>query len=214
MPNEREKVIEQAKQRYKVLREMGLVGVYTDAPGKYGDIEAWPPEEAGTADYKRPEGIPLEKFGVQVFNSGKTKPIDVLADVASHHLVYTDPTMIGYYQQFKDSLTQQQKNGFKEDYQHAIKYEGETRPFDTWLEVSRLPTYFRGYTFNQWPEEFTSKVFTPDQIKLFNQVRDYLGVNNNTTPQIEPGISNQPIMNQQEGREKAINNYLKDIYNQ
>lgn len=44
------------------------------------------------------------------------------------------------------------------------------------MNHTRLPAYFRGYTFDQWPSDFTSKVFTPEQIQIFDNVRKYLGV--------------------------------------
>jgi hypothetical protein len=180
VPNQDGQVIpnnafEQALQQYPILQKVGVKGVYTNTPGKYGDIESWQPGEPGTTGYERPKDIPLDAFGVQVFGGGKTKPIDVLADVASHYMVNTDPTMKQYYQEFKDSLTPRQKEKLQRDYQYD-KERGEKRPFDQWAEASRLPSFFRGYTFNQWPEEFTSKLFNKDQIQLFNKVRDYLGV--------------------------------------
>ncbi|MDC1444481.1 hypothetical protein N8192_00425 [bacterium] len=176
-------VIERALQQYKILQQMNLKGMYTPGVGKYGNIESWQPGEPGTTGYERPKDIPLNTFGVQVFQGGKTKPIDVLADAVSHQLVNTDPVLKKYYQGFKDSLTPKQKEKLQLDYKHAKEVEGETRPFEQWAEISRLPSFFRGYTFNQWPDEFNKQVFTPQQIKMFDQVRKYLGVNEpNNTP--------------------------------
>jgi hypothetical protein len=169
-------VFEQAVRQYPILQKLGVKGVYTGGTGKYGDIESWQPGEPGIAGYERPKDIPLDTFGVQVFGGGKTKPIDVLADVASHHLINTDPEIKGYYQEFKSSLTLEQKEKLQRDYQYDKENSGETRPFDQWAEQSRLPAFFRGYTFKQWPDDFNKKVFTPDQIKLFDKVRKYLGV--------------------------------------
>ncbi len=164
-------VISDALKQYPILQNIGLQGVYSDKPLKYhGDIESWSPTEEGEPDNLRPAGLPKGTFGVQVYQGGKTKPIDVLADAVSHHLVNTDPQMKQYYQEFKDSLTPKQQDKLKADYQYAKENEGETRPFEQWVEASRLPAFFRGYTFNQWPKEFTSKLFTPDQIKLFDKV--------------------------------------------
>jgi hypothetical protein len=169
-------IVDQAIQRYPILGQIGLRGVETNAKGKYGDIESWQPGESGTIGYERPKELPLDKFGVQVFNEGKTKPIDVLADVVSHNLVKTDPKLNQAYQEFKGSLTDYQKGKLQRDYEYDKKNSGEQRPFDQWAEAVRLPAYFRGYTFNQWPDEWNQNFYSPEQIKNLDQVKNYLGV--------------------------------------
>jgi hypothetical protein len=169
-------VVKQAIQQYPILGQQELNSVHTDTPGKYGDIESWPPGETGEKGYERPQGLPLNSFGVQVFNGGKTKPTDVLADVVSHRMINTDPTIKKSYQNFKESLTDYQKEKLQRDYEYAKQNDHETRPFNQWAELSRLPAYYRGYTFDQWPENWNRNFYSPEQIKNLDQVRQYLGV--------------------------------------
>lgn len=167
----------QALEQYPILGQMGIQGVVTPGPSKYGGgIESWPIGETGEADYPRPTGLASNVFGVQIFDPEKTRPIDVLADVASHYMVYNDPKMKQFYQDFRESLTPRQQEKLQRDYEYAKQNLGETRPFDVFVEHSRLPGFFRGYTFGQWPEKYNKELFTPDQIKLFDKVRRYLGV--------------------------------------
>ena len=177
IPND-SNIVQKALEQYPILKKMGLQGTYTDIPGKYGGIESWPPGESGEPGYERPIDLPLDKFGVQVFKSGGVggplKPIDVLADAVSHHLVNDDPKLKQFYQDFKDSLTDQQKEKLQKDYERD--HPEKDIPFNQYVEHDRLPAFFRGYTFNQWPEEFTSKLFNKKQIRIFDKVRDYVGI--------------------------------------
>lgn len=168
-------VVTAAKNLYPILNSLNLVSSYEPGNAK-GMLEFWPPGEPGTTGYYRPKDIPIESMGVQVFDRSKVRPIDILADVTSHHLVKSDPAMKKYYEQFLGSVTPDQQRRFQDDYQHARNVEGEQRPYETWLQTTRLPAYFRGYTFKQWPDKFNKHVFTPEQITLFNEVRKYLGV--------------------------------------
>lgn len=167
-------VVEQAITQYPILAGLGIKSSY-DYGAHPGYLEFWNKTEEGTSNYQRPSNIPLGSIGLQIL-SQKTTPTDVLADVASHYLRKTDPTVKSYYQQFVNSLTPMQHQRLQEDYAYSRAHEGETRPFGEWLQTTRLPAYFRGYTFNQWPSSFTSKLFTPQQIAIFNKVRSYLGV--------------------------------------
>jgi hypothetical protein len=40
-----------------------------------------------------------------------------------------------------------------------------------------MPGFLRGYTFNQWPEEFNKRAYRPEQINLLNKLKQHLGVN-------------------------------------
>ncbi|HDL64309.1 MAG TPA: hypothetical protein ENH12_02845 [Proteobacteria bacterium] len=168
------RVVDQAIRKYPILSRYGLKGVVSLGAQPY-KLEFWDLEDPGSAQEPRPKEIPLGSIGVQIF-SEKVRPIDVLADVVSHYLRFHDPKIKAYYQEFVDSLTFAQKERLKVDYQWSRENEGTTEPYETWVKRVRLPAYFRGYTFNQWPGSFTQKVFTPAQIDLFDQVRKYVGV--------------------------------------
>lgn len=172
MPGEYPNLLDQAKQQYQVLRNMDIA--YADNPqeGK-GYLEFWPPNEPGAPESPRPQSIPLGKPGVEVYR-GDTRPIDILGDVVSHHLINTDPKISSYYDKFRQSLNPSQQTILKEQYLHARDREGERRPYDQWLTMSGLPSYFRGYAFQQWPQQNIDKYYTPEQIKMFDEMGSYL----------------------------------------
>jgi len=138
-------------------------------------LETWLPGDPGSAREPRPAQIPQQGVGVEVFDRNVT-PQDVYADVASHYLRTNDPTLHAYYTHFAQSLTPEQEQRLQDDYQWSRQHEGTTAPYDQWLRNVRLPAYFRGYVFRQWPQQFNNKVFTPQQRALLDQVRGYLNV--------------------------------------
>jgi hypothetical protein len=165
-------VLDQAREQYPILKGVDLG--YTENPNNSGNyLEFWPPGETGDDKYPRPQALPMEKPGLEI-NRSDTRPIDVLGDVVSHHLVNTDPKISQYYQQFKGSLTPDQNDILREQYQRAQQHEGEKRPYDQWAETAGLPAYFRGYAFQQWPAEEASKYYTPEQLGRFDEMMGYL----------------------------------------
>ena len=162
--------MEQAQAQYPILKGLGLGYKYNPGGGQ-GYLEYWPGNETGTPQSPRPSEFPMGKAGIEVYNPS-TRPIDIMGDVASHHMTQTDPTIKGYYQQFQESLTDEQKRRLHDQYLHAVQHEGETRPYQHWHESSGVPGYFRGYAFQQWdnPEE----LYTPEQMKMFDEMMKYL----------------------------------------
>lgn len=172
-------VFDQALQQFPILQGLGLSVQQSpgrsDAPGSspgQAVLEFWRPGEPGSPETPRPEGLPLDAPGVEIY-SDKTRPIDVLGDVVSHHLVDTDPRVAGYYKQFRDSLTDWQRNRLRSQYETSQKQFGEERPFEQWLESSGLPAYFRGYAFDQWGDG-AKRMYTPGQIAMFDEMMGYL----------------------------------------
>jgi hypothetical protein len=170
---------EQALQQYPILRDQGVVG----GPGQHSQrLEFWPPYEPGPPDRPRPDFIPFDKPGVEL-GTGDVRPIDVLGDVVSHHMVNKDPVIKRYYERFAESLNDDQKQRLQEQYQFAQQNENETRPYDQWEEKSGLPAYFRGYAFQQWPDEFNQQAYTPEQRGHFDRMMNYLqGPQESPTP--------------------------------
>lgn len=145
---------------------------YSQVPGRT-NLESWPPGEEGTSDYPRPKGIPMNQFGVEIFDRN-IRPIDILADVVSHGTRFTDPRIKDYYQRFVASMTPQQQRRLYEQYGHYFFGEDERRPFEQWRETSGIPAWFRGYAFQQWPKEFTDQAYTPEQRDMFDEMMRYL----------------------------------------
>lgn len=163
-------LFQQAQQQYPMLKGLDLQYKESFGKGK-GFLEYWPAKEIGSPEYPRPKEFPLGKHGLEVYDP-KTRPIDIMGDVASHFLIHDDPKMASYFDEFKQSLTPEQQGRLKEQYQYAKQSEGEKRPYEQWLESSGLPGYFRGYAFQQWDN--AKELYTPDQIKMFDSMVQYL----------------------------------------
>jgi len=163
-------LLKTAQEQYPILRDVPFNYKYNPSGGD-GFLEFWPADESGTPDRPRPAEFPPGQVGVEVYNPN-TRPIDILGDVVSHHLVKTDPTLKGFYDAFKGSLTQGQKSILQRQYFAAQKEYGEERNFYDWLDSSGLPAYFRGYAFKQWdnPEQ----LYTPGQMRMFDQMMQHL----------------------------------------
>lgn len=175
---------EEAKKQYPILRNLDIG--YTENPKENsGYLEFYPPAEAGTKENPRPKNLPLGKPGLEVYRED-TRPVDILADVVSHHLVNSDPKVAAYYQQFQQSLTPAQNNRLEEQYKYAQEKEGETRPFEQWKTIAGLPAYFRGYAFKQWPDDFNKVAYTGDQKRMFDDMLGYLKDPKNGPREVAP----------------------------
>jgi hypothetical protein len=168
-------LLEQTMQSYPYLQDKGIN--YKESFGKSaGFLEFFPPDETGSPSNPRPEEFPINQFGVEVYDPN-TRPIDVLADYVSHWGIENDPVVKSVYDTFKNSLDNNQKAMLQEQYQYAKENYGENRDYKTWEEMSGMPGFLRGYTFNQWPEEFNKRAYRPEQINLLNKLKQHLGVN-------------------------------------
>lgn len=167
--------MQSAGQQYPILKNLNMGVINTPMPGDNRMLEFWPPDEPGDAQFPRPKQFPLGKPGVQVI-SPETKPSDIAGDVVSHYLVNTDPKLKGMYDQFAQSFqTPEAQARLREDYKWARANEGEKRPFDEWATTTRIPDYFRGYVFKQWPEKAYGEMYSPDQRGLLDQMSSYIG---------------------------------------
>lgn len=165
---------QQAQDMYPRLKGHDLLYKESfDTPNR-GHLEHWPADETGTEKYQRPKEFPMGKAGLEIFDKN-TKPSDAAADYVSHNMVKTDPYLKNIYSKFEDSLkSPESKQVLRDQYSHAVIYEGEDRPYKDWAEQTGKPGYFRGYTFNQWPKEFNDKVYTSKQKNLLDKVNQYL----------------------------------------
>lgn len=143
-----------------------------NAQGYSGHLESYAAGEEGTPQAPRPTSIPMNQFGVQVINP-KTTPQDVMADYVSHYAVNNDPKLQPVYQQLLKSFDPKL---MQERYMWDVKNSGEKRPFDQWLQMSGAPAMMRGYVFNQWPKEFQQKIYTPEQVKIMDQMKSIMGL--------------------------------------
>lgn len=172
-------LLAQARAQYPILNNYDY-GYTENFRHGGGYLEHWEPGEAGVAptpqtplDGLRPSGLPLNKPGLEI-RDPNTRPIDILGDITSHHLINTDPVVKTTYQGLQDSMTPQQHAMLQDQYQYAQKNEGENRSYDDWKAVSGMPGFFRGYAFRQWPDEFNDKVYTPEQKANLDGMMKYL----------------------------------------
>lgn len=170
-------LLDQARTMYPRLQNMDIGYKESFDRPNPGYLEYWPEKEIGAPNFPRPKEFPLDKFGVEVYRKD-TRPEDIAADITSHNLVYNDPVLKNIYSKFEGSLNEDQQKRLKQQYYHYIKNEhnpeSKTPTYKEWYDRSGLPGWFRGYTFNQWPEDFTSKVYTPEQRKLLDKAIEHL----------------------------------------
>lgn len=162
-------VLGQAKKAYPYLANSGLVGI-SGQDGGTRKLEYWPRGEPGNAQYPRPSGIPMNSVGVELFDKN-VSPKDILADYVSHEAVTSDPKLQALYQEFAATVPEET---MRKRYEYHKANLGEQRDFETWKERSGMPEYFRGYTFDQWPD--ARRFYSPQQLQKLDQVRQYLGV--------------------------------------
>jgi len=167
-------MFQKAQQEYPYLADKQIPFVYTPKEGSENLLESWKAGEPGEPGYERPAQIPLNQFGIQVFNPEGGTPLNILGDYVSHYGVENDPKLAAYYQQFQNLLD---PTAMQERYQYHTKKLGEKRPYEQWYEMTGLPEIFRGYTFNQFgPREQAIKEYTPEQLNVLDQLRSYLGI--------------------------------------
>ena len=168
-------LLEAAKKEYPILDQYDIGYKYSPKQDieKYGGLEFFPADEPGSPERPRPKEFPMGKIGVEVYDP-KTRPIDMLGDITSHYLIYEDPEVKQYYDQFQNSLNIGQYDRLRNQYQFAKQNFGEKRPYEQWYETSGLPGYFRGYAFQQWPEDFNEIAYTPEQRAMFDKMMQYL----------------------------------------
>lgn len=191
-------LLERARSQYPILKSQDYGYVENFRPNA-GFLEHWEPGDHGVAptsekslDALRPKSLPMEKAGLEI-RDPKTRPIDVLGDIVSHNLVKTDPTVKSAYEKLQASLTPAQQDILKDQYEHARKNEGETRSFDEWKNISGMPAFFRGYTFQQWPKEFNEKAYTPEQRTDLDNLMNYLSRDGKPAGETAPRFDIAPM---------------------
>jgi hypothetical protein len=145
--------------------------VSADKPENYY-LETWSPNDPGGPGYTRPADLALDKPVVEIMKQNAL-PEDIMGDIVSHQLVKTSEPYKTAYNSFVKSLEPWQWDILNKQYKHEteLKQNPETRPFEQWLEMSGLPSYFRGYLFNQWE---SPDYYTKDQLKSFDDLNKYM----------------------------------------
>lgn len=164
----------EASKQYPIIKGFDGGYVNTPMPGDDRKLEFWPADEPGDEQYPRPKEFPMGKPGIQQI-SPDTTSTDIAADIVSHQLVKTDPKLKAMYDQFSQTFkTPEGVAKLQQDYAWAKQNEGETRPFDQWAETTRIPDYFRGYVFKQWPEKARGGMSSQDQRGMLDTMSNYI----------------------------------------
>jgi hypothetical protein len=164
-------LMDQAKQQYPILNNYDIGYKYSEGRAPFM-LESWGPGMSESIPgVNRPKEFPNDKLGIEVFDP-KTKPIDILGDVVSHHLVKTDPKIKGMYEDFTKSIEPWQEDILHEQHEYAKKSYGEDQSYEDWKNVAGLPAYFRGYPFKQWDN--SENMYTKDQMKNLDGMMNYL----------------------------------------
>ena len=176
--NAQPNLLEQAQSQYPVLKDYDY-GYVENFKSGAGFLEHWDPGDPGVAskgpgdlNAPRPGALPLDKPGVEI-RDPNTRPIDVLGDIASHHLRQVDPVVKKAYEDLEGSMTAKQQGILRDQYEYAQKNEGETRSFEEWRDIAGQPGFFRGYLFQQWPKDFTDMAYTPEQRRKLDKLMTY-----------------------------------------
>jgi len=155
-----------AKKMYPILE--GLEYVIVEAPDEerpHG-LEHFSPGEKGSAKSPRPDGIPLDSYGLHVFKT--TKPIDIAGNIISHRLVNEDPYLSKKYKEFTKATSPEV---MERRYDWHKKNIGEKRNYDLWAETTGFPELLRGYAFNQFPKKAKASLYTDEQKQILEEIK-------------------------------------------
>lgn len=176
-------LLDQARAQYPILKDQDY-GYTENFRPNAGFLEHWDPGDPGQAPTSdtdlsalRPKDLPMDKHGLEI-RDPTTRPIDILGDIASHHLINTDPVVKKAYDDLQGSITPQQQGMLQDQYAYAQKNEGETGSYDDWKQRAGMPGFFRGYTFQQWPKEFNDTAYTQDQRDGLDKLMNYFKTGN------------------------------------
>ena len=185
-------ILSQAEEQFPYLKGKNINVVVNPESKIGGKLEFYNEDEPGFGDTPRPEGIPMGQVGLEI-RDPNVRPIDVLGDYVSHYAVYNDPKLKPLYDEFIKTIPERQQ---RDRYNYAVENFGEDRPYEDWKEMSGDPGMLRGYVFDQFPKDELNKIYSPEQIKLLDQIKDYLGIEKQSSIEIMDKIAMVESSNQ------------------
>ena len=174
---------QQAEANWPRFKEANLA--YTKSPndGSGRKIEAWDEGDKGGFKMRgetlyRPEGLPLNQRGIEDFGDN-TPPLDLYGDLVSHYSVNEEGSELRKkYLDFTGNVPMEtMQNRYGHAQAEAAKYGEKIAPFDEWNSRSGMPEYFRGYTFNQWPN--AEEMYRPEDLEKLDSIKGLLGITGN-----------------------------------
>ena len=172
------KLIAQAQQQYPFIKQYNPMVVVSPKPG--GDYaETWRTGDPGGEGYMRPQGIPLDRVGIQVFRPEQFSAQDLAAE-----FLHVDPQANQARVKLMQSLSPQQVQRIQHeagDYADTMR---EVRPDMAPEQVEQIKqramenavdSALRGYTVGQWPAEANAAMgYTPEQLQLLDGLKRYM----------------------------------------
>lgn len=176
---------------YPYLADKNIPLIYTPGQGA-GFLETWDKKETGSEQDKRPEGLPLGSYGIQVRDSN-TGPKEILGDYLSHVASKLDPDtgkpedpkFYSLYKEFEKTMqTPDMQKRLERDYkfekreQEQLKSQG--KPYldvgtkEHYIQNNRIPAYMRGYVIDQWDSDWNQSWMTPKQTKIMNKMKAHV----------------------------------------
>lgn len=137
-------------------------------PSKFGgSIEFFSPDEP---DNPKPGRATVEVYSQDLKGDALDKA--VFGDML-HYLPQVDPVFNEQRQAYRKLITPEQAAIDRGAYDRAKAEYGEDRPFDDWMDISRLDAHLRGYLAPDANDEWAGS-YTPEQISVLDGIRSYL----------------------------------------
>ncbi len=161
-----------AKKMYPILKNYPYNIVETLDENSPYYLEHFSPEEVGSLENPRPKNLPIGEYGLQIFKD--VRPEDIAGDIISHHVINKDKYLSKKYEEFKKLIS-------KEDMLNRYNYHknnlGEKRDFNNWSERTGYPELLRGYVFNQFDKKTKDNLYTLEQKKVLDSIKNYITQN-------------------------------------
>lgn len=161
------KLLSDAAEQYPFVKQHNPVVVMGQRDGDYA--ETWWKGDEGDSQYPRPQDIPMDRVGVEVFKPNAFGPSDLAAE-----MLHVDPIANGTRQQLLNSLSPQQIATLKRasaDYKQSIDM---GMPEDKAMN-NAVDSAMRGYTVGQWPQSANDQMgYTPQQQRQLDSLKSYM----------------------------------------
>ena len=146
-------MLQQAQQEFPIFK--GITMTDRRMEGMFDDRKL---------EFYHPEDSPTKGFHIDVFDSSmQERDLD---KAIFGELLHAAPKLSKSYAAGKKALLQTFTHAQRTDHNEAYKESGDKRPFDKWMDASRVDAFIRGYVVKQWPDY----QYTPEQRKHMDKM--------------------------------------------
>lgn len=155
--------------KYGFLDALNLKRIDTPGESPEGYIaETWaagsPGYQSPTRYVPRPQGIPIDQHGVQVFEPTKFSEDDLAGEA-----LHLDPVAAKYRDAFEKSVTPQQLEEIKQQPDYLAPNTDVAAQMRSGIDAT-----MRGYLVGQWPAADVQRFFTPKQKEMLDKLKTYM----------------------------------------